>query len=160
MHYGEGQQRMRCRYEKWCKGDDIEDCTHKQRYEESYESMMTVLQENTSIDDRKFLISCVRARAEQGNTNHPAYGAWKADFMLRQNESRSFLGKYLNDPRVPWRHKRRKMIRGCWGIFCDSSVTLAQWWRARDSTSFSYPQVPGSIPAENTSTRIHMDLRK
>ena len=22
----------------------------------------------------------------------------------------------------------------------------------------SYPQVPGSIPAENTSTQIHMDL--
>jgi len=25
---------------------------------------------------------------------------------------------------------------------------------------FSYPQVPGSIPAENTSTQIHMDLSK
>ena len=24
----------------------------------------------------------------------------------------------------------------------------------------SYPQVPGSIPAENTSTQIHMDLSK
>ena len=24
----------------------------------------------------------------------------------------------------------------------------------------SYPQVPGSIPAENTSTQIHMDLCK
>jgi len=30
--------------------------------------------------------------------------------MLRQNESRAFLGKYLNDPRVPWRHKRREMM--------------------------------------------------
>jgi len=58
------------------------------------------------IDDRKFL----RARAEQGNINHPAYGTWTADFMLRQNESRAFLGKYLNDPRVPWRHKRREMM--------------------------------------------------
>ena len=62
------------------------------------------------IDDRKFLKSCVRARAEQGNINHPAYGTWTADFMLRQNESRAFLGKYLNDPRVPWRHKRREMM--------------------------------------------------
>jgi len=24
---------LRRRYEKWRKGDDIEDCTHKQRYE-------------------------------------------------------------------------------------------------------------------------------
>jgi len=54
---------------------DIEDCTHKQRYE-----------------------------------NHPAYGTWTADFMLQKNESRAFLSKYLNDPRVPWRHKRREMI--------------------------------------------------
>ena len=30
--------------------------------------------------------------------------------MLRQNESRAFLGKYLNDPHVPWRHKRRVKI--------------------------------------------------
>jgi len=52
----------------------------------------------------------VRARAEQGNINHPAYGTWTADFMLRKNESRSFLGKYLKDPRVPWRHKRREMV--------------------------------------------------
>jgi len=30
--------------------------------------------------------------------------------MLWQNESRAFLGKYLNDQRVPWRHKRREMM--------------------------------------------------
>jgi len=89
---------LRRRYEKWCKGDGIEDCTHKQRYEASYQSMVKVLQQNTWIDNRKFLQSksCVRARAEQGNINHPAYGTWTADFMLRQNESRAFLGKYLN----------------------------------------------------------------
>ena len=65
---------LRRQYEKWCKGDDIEDCTHKQRYEESYQSMVKVLQENTWIDDRKFLESCVRARVKQDNINHPAYG--------------------------------------------------------------------------------------
>ena len=27
---------LRRRYEKWCKGDDIKNCTHKQRYEASY----------------------------------------------------------------------------------------------------------------------------
>jgi len=101
---------LRRQYEKWCKGDDIEDCTHKQRYEASYQSMVKVVQQNTWIDDRKFLKSFVRARAEQGNINHPAYGTWTADFMLRQKKSRAFLGKYLNDLRVPWRHKRREMM--------------------------------------------------
>jgi len=72
--------------------------------------MLTVLQQNTWIDDNFFLKSCVRARAEQGNINHPAYGTWTADFMLQQNESRAFLGKYLNDPRVPWRHRRRELM--------------------------------------------------
>jgi len=73
---------LRRRYKTWCKGDDIEDCTHKQRYEESYQSMVKVLQQNTWIDDRKLLKSCVRARAEQGNINHPAYGTWTADFHV------------------------------------------------------------------------------
>jgi len=72
--------------------------------------LVKVLQQNTWIDDRFFLKSCVRARAEQDNINHPAYGTWTADFMLRQNESRAFIGKYLNNPRVPWRHKRREMM--------------------------------------------------
>jgi len=72
--------------------------------------MVKVLQQNTWIDDRKFLKSYVRARAEQGNINHPAYGTWTADFMLRQNKSRAFLGKYLNDPIVPWGHKRQELM--------------------------------------------------
>jgi len=72
--------------------------------------MVEVLQQNTWIDDRKFLKSCVQARAEQDNFNHPAYGTWKADFMLRENKSRAFLGKGLNDPRVPWRHMRREIL--------------------------------------------------
>jgi len=101
---------LRRQYEKWCKGDDIEDCTHKQRYEESYQSMVKVSQQNTWIDDRKFFKLCVRARAEYGNMNHPAYNTWTADFMLRQNESRAFLGKFLNNPCVPWRHTRREMM--------------------------------------------------
>ena len=78
------------RYEQWCKGDDIEDCTHKQRYEASYQSMVKVWQWNTLIDDRNFLQLCVRARAEQGNINYPAYGTWTADFMLWQNQSSAF----------------------------------------------------------------------
>ena len=75
-----------------------------------FHSMVKVLQQNTWSDDRKFVILCVWARAEQDNINYPAYCTWMADFMLWQNESRAFLEKYLNDPRVLWRHKRRKMM--------------------------------------------------
>jgi hypothetical protein len=35
-----------------------------------------------------------------------------------------------------------------------------QWRRVRGFTNLSYPQVPGSIPAENPSTQINMDLSK
>jgi len=30
---------------------------------------------------------------KQDNINHLVYGTWTADFMLRQNEGRVFLGK-------------------------------------------------------------------
>jgi len=70
-------------------GDDIQECTHKQRYEASYQSMVKVLQRNTWIDDRKFCIWYVRARAQQDNINHPTYGMWTV--VLRRNESRAFL---------------------------------------------------------------------
>jgi len=63
----------------------------------------------------------MQARAEQGNINHPAYGTWTADFMLWQNESRTFLGKYLNDLRVPWRHKRPEIMATA-GI-----IPVAKW---------------------------------
>jgi len=72
--------------------------------------MVKVLQQNAWIDDRKFLRSFFRAGTKQGNINHPAYGTWSADFILWQNESRAFLGKYLNNRRVPWRHKGREMM--------------------------------------------------
>ena len=51
---------LKRRYEEWFKGDDIEDCIHKQRYEASYQNMVKVLQQNTCIDDRNYLKSCVR----------------------------------------------------------------------------------------------------
>ena len=41
--------------------------------------MVKVLQQNTWIDDRKILKTCLQARAEQGNINHPAYGTWTAE---------------------------------------------------------------------------------
>jgi len=79
------------------------------------------LQQNSWIDNSKFLKSCVRARAEQGNKNHPTYGTWTADFMLRQNESTLFLGKYTNDLRVPWRHRRQEMMA------IAGTILVAKW---------------------------------
>jgi len=91
---------------------DIGDCTHKRRYEVSYHSMVKILQQNTCIDNSTFLTSCMRARIEQDNSNHPAYSTWTVDsgFILQLNESRTFLGKYLNDPSVPWWNKRRETM--------------------------------------------------
>jgi len=50
-------------------------------------------------------------------------------------------------------------LRSC-RIFGDASITIAQWRGARDLTDFGYPQIPGSIPAENPSTHINIDLSK
>jgi len=41
--------------------------------------------------------------------------------MLRQNESRAFLGKYFNDPRVLWRHERREMMA------IAGTIPVAKW---------------------------------
>jgi len=43
-------------------------------------------------------------------------------------------------------------------MFGEASVTRAQRRRARDLTNLGYLQDPGSIPAENPSTQINMDL--
>jgi len=59
---------LRRRYKGWYKGDNTEDCARKRRYETSYHSMVKVLQQNTWIDDREFLVSCVRARLGQSKT--------------------------------------------------------------------------------------------
>jgi len=61
------------------------------------------------IDDRKFLKSCVRAWAEQGNINHPAYGTWTASYYGKMKAERFRevfelwevnLRKYLNESRA------------------------------------------------------------
>ena len=104
--------KLRRRYEKWCKGGDIEDFTHKQRYEESYKSMVKVLQQNTWIDDRKFLKSCVRAEAEQGNTNQtPHHTLQRRQDRVRHHTSsstlRSVLGREYRRPALPLPSKPR-----------------------------------------------------
>ena len=79
--------KIRRRYERWCKGDDVEDCTHKQQYEASYQSMAKVLQQNTWIHDRKFLKSCVRARSEQISiTLHMARGRQTSCYGIMKAE--------------------------------------------------------------------------
>jgi len=49
-------------------------------------------------------------------------------------------------------------VRGFQRIFGDLSVTIAQWLRARHIRKLVFRKVPGSIPVENTSPQIHMDL--
>jgi len=71
--------------------------------------------------------------------------------MLQQNESRALLRKYLNNPRVPWRHKRREMMAIA-GI-----ILVAKWFakikrgsdvgcrlctRAREQRSVSTENLP------------------
>ena len=130
MQYREGQQRMRCKNmkkslqvlgDKWAHSDD--DMKNGVK-------VMTQRTAHTSNNMRHRIKSWWRScssrilglmtenswnhecepRAGQGNIHHPAYGTWTADFMSRQKESRAFLGKYLNELRVPWRHKRREMM--------------------------------------------------
>jgi len=96
---------LRWQYERWCKGDDTEDCKHKQQCEVSYQNMVKVLW----IVERKLLKwLCVRARAEQHNINHSARGTWTVDFMLWWNETRLFLGKH--NLRICWRQKQREIM--------------------------------------------------
>ena len=50
----------------------------------------------------------------------------------------------------------RGVLKDLWWCICHHS----SWRRARDWTNLSYPQVPGSIPAETLSTQTNMDLSK
>ena len=53
--------------------------------------------------------------------------AWTANFMLRQNESKAILGKYSNDPRVRWRHKRREMMAIAGTILSAKWLAKIKW---------------------------------
>ena len=59
-----------------------------------------------------------------------------------------------------WKYERciSEYVGGSPRIFGDLSVTIAQWLRARHIRNLVIRKVPGSIPAENTSPQIHMDL--
>ena len=125
--------------------------------------MVQVLQQNTWIDYRKFLKSCVRAIAEQHNLTRwsPEYGTWTVDFMLRQIESRALLGKYLNNPCVPWRHKRREMMAIAGIILLAKWLAKIKQWsdvgcrvcqRAREHRGASTQNLPEETCGPGTST--------
>jgi len=42
-------------------------------------------------------VSCIREKKKRGNVHQPFYGAWVADFMLRQDAGWLMLGNYLID---------------------------------------------------------------
>jgi len=46
------------------------------------------------MDEEGFKQACIN---EKKNEDHPVYGTWVADFMLRQEAGRFMLGKYLSD---------------------------------------------------------------
>ena len=101
---------LRRRYKRVCKGDDVEDCTHKQRLEVSYQSMIKVLQQNTWID-RKFLTSCVRARAQQYDINlHTARGR-QTSFCCKIKQS--VLRKVFERPARPLETQKTKNDGNC-----------------------------------------------
>jgi len=49
--------------------------------------------------------TCVRKSKANKGIQRPLYGKWVADFMLRQDEGRYILGKYLSNKQIPWRSR-------------------------------------------------------
>jgi len=88
-------------------------------------------------------------------------GLFCKDILLVCRGTGLFCGQLLTacQRKIIW-EQSRLCFTGSWRIFSDASVTIAHWSRARDLTNLSYPQVPGSIPAETPLTQINMDLSK
>ena len=68
---------------------------------------LKILQEDTWKNDKDFEKTCVRKRRADKTIQHPLYGTWVADFMLRWDEGRFIPGKYLSNKQVPWKRRRR-----------------------------------------------------
>jgi len=58
------------------------------------------------MDGEGFKYTCIKEKEKRGGIHQPLYGTWMADFMLRQDEGRFMLGKYLSDIKIPWQRKR------------------------------------------------------
>ena len=60
--------------------------TQRRRFEVKYDpDLLEILQEDTWKNDKDFEKTCVRKRRADKNIQHPLYGTWVADFMLRQD---------------------------------------------------------------------------
>jgi len=70
-------------------------------------SMVTALQHGTWMDEKGFKKTCIREKKKRGDIHQPFYGAWVADFMLRQDAGGFMLGKYLSNKRIPWQRRRQ-----------------------------------------------------
>jgi len=44
--------------------------------------------------------TCIKEREQGRGIHQPLYGAWEADFMLRQDAGRFMLGKYMSDKKI------------------------------------------------------------
>ena len=82
--------------------------TQRRRFEVNYDpGLLELLQEDTWKNDKDFEKTCARKRRADKNIQHPLYGTWVADFMLRPDEGRFFLGKCLSNKQIPWKRRRR-----------------------------------------------------
>ena len=60
-------------------------------------SMVTALRHGTWMDEEGFKKTCIKENPKRETIHQPSYGAWVADFMLRQDAGKSMLEKYLSD---------------------------------------------------------------
>ena len=70
-------------------------------------NLLEILQKDTWKDNMDFEKTCVRKRRSDKNIQQPLHGTWVADFMLRSDEGRFILGKYLSNKQIPWKCRSR-----------------------------------------------------
>jgi len=58
--------------------------------------MVTALWHGTWMDEESFKRNYIKEKGKKG-IHQLFYGAWVADFMLRQDAGKFLLGKYLSD---------------------------------------------------------------
>jgi len=73
-------------------------CKQRRRVDITYDpSMAMALRPGTWIDEERFKKTCIKENPKRETIHQPSYGAWVADFMLRQDAGKSMLEKYLSD---------------------------------------------------------------
>ena len=80
----------------------------RRRFEVKYDlDLFKILQEDTWKNDKDFEKNCIKKRRADKTIQHLLYGTWVADFMLRPDEGRFGLGKYLSNKQISWKRRRR-----------------------------------------------------